>query len=248
MANLRRRLLAEAAGTAWVVFIGCGSMVLAGHFSAQGLSPAGVSLAFGLGYMAIAYVISPVSGAHMNPAVTVGFTVAQRFPVRDLVPYLVAQVLGAALGASLLAYVASGRPGFDLATAEFGANGYGDHSPFDYRLSAVAALEFAMSFALVAVHLLAATRRFSRVVAPLVVGSCIAVIYLVALPVTNGSANPARATGPALLVGGWALDQLWIFWAAPMAAAVLAGLVFTRIRSQPRDSRSQDLGPCPEVR
>ncbi|TKC89631.1 aquaporin Z [Trinickia terrae] len=235
MSNLRRRLLAEAAGSAWVVLIGCGSMVLSANFGAQGLGLLGVSLAFGLGFTSMAYAIWPISGAHMNPAVTVGFAVAQRFSIRELVPYLAAQVVGAALGAWLLAYIAGGRPGFELAAAEFGANGYGDHSPFDYRLHAAAALEFAMSFALVMVHLLVSGLRVSRVIAPPAVGACITLIYLVSLPVTNGSANPARSTGPALLVGGWALDQLWMFWAAPMAAAILAGLLYPLFQGNPRE-------------
>ena len=234
MSNLRGRLLAEAVGTAWLVFIGCGSMVLVANFSAQGVDPVGVSFAFGLGYATMAYVIAPVSGAHMNPAVTVGFAVAQRLPIRALIPYFVAQVVGAALGAWPLAYVAGGRPGFDLVGAEFAANGYGEHSPFDYRLASVAVLEFAMSFALVIIHLQVSDWRFSRVIAPIAVGSCIALLYLVSLPVANGSANPARSTGVALVVGGWALDQLWLFWAAPMSAAVLAGLLFTRLQRHPR--------------
>jgi len=240
MSRLRRRLVAEAAGTAWVVFIGCGSMVLSANFCAQGLGLLGVSLAFGLSFTAMAYAIWPVSGAHMNPAVTVGFAVAQRFSIRELVPYLAAQVVGATFGAWLLAYIAGGRPGFNLAAAEFGVNGYGDHSPFDYRLHAAAALEFAMSFALVTVNLLVSGRRVSRVIGPPTIGTCIALIYLVSLPVTNGAANPARSTGPALLVGGWALDQLWLFWAAPMAAAILAGLLFPLVQRGSRTAGAPD--------
>jgi aquaporin Z len=234
MSNLRRRLLAEAAGTAWVVFVGCGSMVLSANFGVHGLGFLGEALAFGLGFTTMAYAIWSVSGAHMNPAVTVGFAVAQRISVRELVPYLIAQVVGATLGVRLLAYIAAGRPGFVLAAAEFGANGYGAHSPFDYQLHAAAALEFAMSFVLVMVSLLVSGLRVSRVIAPLAIGSCIALIYLVSLPVTNGSVNPARSTGAALLVGGWALDQLWLFWAAPMAAAILAGLLFPLLQAESR--------------
>jgi aquaporin Z len=234
MSNLGKRLLAEAAGTAWLVFIGCGSMVLSAGTGMQGVGLLGVSLAFGLSFTTMAYAIGPVSGAHMNPAVTVGFAIAQRFSIRDLVPYIAAQVVGAALGAWLLAYVAGGRPGFDLAAVDFGVNGYGDHSPFDYRLHAAAASEFVMSFVLVMVNLMVSGRKVSRVIAPAAVGSCVALIYLVSIPVTNGAANPARSTGPALFVGGWALDQLWLFWAAPMAAAVLAGLLFPRVKGRPR--------------
>jgi aquaporin Z len=193
----------------------------------QGYSTLEVSLAFGLALAVAHYTFGGISGGHFNPAVTVGFAVAQRFPVRDLVPYIAAQILGAIAGAALLAYVASGRPGFDLAASEFGASGYGDHSPGDYQLHSALVMELALSFAFVTVSLMAARRRCSKSLAPLVNGACLMLAYLVSIPITNGSINPARSTGQALFVGDWALDQLWLFWAAPMLGGVAAGVTFS---------------------
>ncbi|WJF90676.1 aquaporin Z [Paraburkholderia bonniea] len=228
MVRLGRRLLIEGVGTGWIVFIGCGSVVLNAGSILQGRSVLDVSLAFGLALMTVTYAFGRYSGGHFNPAVTVGFTVAQRFPVRDMVPYIAAQILGAVAGAALLAYVASGRPGFDLSASEFGANGYGEHSPGDYRLRSALVLELMMSFVFVTVCLMMARRKISRSVAPLVSSACMMLIYFVTIPVTNASINPARSTGPALFVGDWALDQLWLFWAAPMVGGVLAGMLYQR--------------------
>ncbi|CAB3750701.1 aquaporin Z [Paraburkholderia solisilvae] len=226
MASLGKRLVVEGAGTAWVVFVGCGSAVLNAGAVQQGWGVLEVPFAFGLALTTAMAVLGRVSGAHFNPAVTVGFATAQRFPVRDLLPYIAAQLIGALVGAALLAYVASGRPGFELSSSTFGANGYDDHSPSDYRLHAALAVEFAMSFVFVFVHLAMSTRKASASFAPLVVGACFALIYLIATPVTNASVNPARSTAVALFVGDWALDQLWLFWAAPMAGGLLAGLAY----------------------
>jgi aquaporin Z len=226
MASLGKRLVVEGAGTAWLVFVGCGSAVLNAGAVQQGWGVLEVPFAFGLALTTASAVLGRISGAHFNPAVTVGFATAQRFPVRDLLPYIAAQLIGALLGAALLAYVASGRPGFDLTSSAFGANGYDDHSPFDYRLRAALSVEFAMSFVFVFVNLTMAARNKRASFAPFVIGACFTLIYLIATPVTNASVNPARSTAVALFVGDWALDQLWLFWAAPMAGGLLAGLAY----------------------
>lgn len=236
MVTLARRLAVEGAGTAWVVFIGCGSIVLNAG-APQGYNVLEVALAFGLALATATYTLGRLSGAHFNPVVTVGYAVANRFPIRDLVPYISAQILGAVLGTALLAYVASGRPGFDIAASEFGANGFGDHSPSDYQFQSALAIELVMSFAFVMANLMITRKSVSRSVKPLVKGACFALIYLVALPVTNASVNPARSTGPALFVGDWALDQLWLFWAAPMTGGIVAGACYAFLWGKPRAGR-----------
>jgi aquaporin Z len=202
----------------------------------QGWGVLEVPFAFGLALATAMAVFGRISGAHFNPAVSVGFATAQRFTVRDLLPYIGAQLAGAVAGAALLVYVASGRPGFELAASAFGANGYDDHSPADYRLHAAFAIEFAMSFVFVFVSLAMSTRK-SSAFAPLVTGACFMLVYLIATPVTNASINPARSTGVALFVGDWALDQLWLFWAAPMAGGVLAGLAWPALCREQPDAR-----------
>lgn len=242
MVSLAKRLTVEGAGTAWLVFIGCGSIVLNASSAQQAYSGLEISLAFGLALTTATYALGRLSGAHFNPAVTIGFAAANRFPIRDLVPYIAAQILGAVAGAGVLAYVASGRPGFDLSAAEFGANGFGEHSPSDYLFHSAFLLELVMSFAFVMANLTVSRTGASRSVAPLMKGACFGVIYLVALPVTNASINPARSTGPALMVGDWALDQLWLFWAAPMAGGILAGVSYSILwgKSRRRLSRSPE--------
>ncbi|MEC5408280.1 aquaporin Z [Paraburkholderia sp. MPAMCS5] len=227
MAVLGKRLLVEGVGTAWLVFIGCGSIVLNAGAVQQGYGVLEVSLAFGLAQATASYWFGETSGAHFNPAVTVAFTAAQRFPVKDLLPYIAAQILGAVAAAALLVYVASGRPGFDMSASEFAANGFGDHSPSDYQLHSALVIEFVLSFAFVMASLVVATRYKRAAAAPVVVGGCLALAYLVSMPVTNGSVNPARSTAQALFVGDWALDQLWLFWAAPMSGGVVAGFLFS---------------------
>jgi aquaporin Z len=227
MAVLGKRLLVEGAGTAWLVFVGCGSIVLNAGVTPQGDGVLEVALAFGLALATATYVLGRFSGAHFNPAVTIAFAVAQRFPIRDLLPYIAVQILGAIVGTALLAYVASGRPGFELAASEFGANGFGDHSPSDYQFHSALAIEILMSFTFVMARLLMSRRRDLRSIEPLVVGLCLTVAYMVSIPVTNGSINPARSTGAALFVGDWALDQLWLFWAAPMLGGIAAGGLFS---------------------
>ncbi|NML30601.1 aquaporin Z [Paraburkholderia antibiotica] len=236
MVALGKRLWCEGVGTAWLVFIGCGSTVLDTSGILQGGSALEMSLAFGLALITASYAFGKVSGAHFNPAVTVGFTVANRFPVRDLLPYIAAQILGAIVAAALLAYIASGRPGFDLAASEFAANGFGDHSPADYPLHSALVLEFVLSFAFVAACLLPIDRKELAPVAPFIVGCCLILVYLVSIPVTNGSVNPARSTAQALFVGNWALDQLWLFWAAPLAGAIAAGGLFSFLNGHPDPS------------
>jgi aquaporin Z len=227
MDALGKRLLVEGVGTAWLVFVGCGSIVLNVGAVQQAGGVLEVALAFGLALATATYCFGGVSGGHFNPAVTVGFTVAQRFPVRDLLPYIASQILGAIAAAALLLYVAGGRPGFDLGASEFAANGFGDHSPADYQMHSALAIEFVLSFGFVTASLLIARRQDMASIAPLVVGACLVLVYLVSIPVTNGSVNPARSTAQALLVGDWALDQLWLFWAAPLSGGVMAGVLFS---------------------
>lgn len=227
MVALGKRLLVEGVGTAWLVFVGCGSIVLTTSAVQQGYGVLEESLAFGLALATACYSLGTSSGAHFNPAVTVGFAVAQRFPVKDLVPYIAAQILGALVAAALLVYLASGRPGFDLAASEFAANGFGDHSPADYQMHSALVIEFVLTFAFVMITLSMARKENAAFIAPLVIGTCLMLVYLVSIPVTNGSINPARSTAQALFVGDWALDQLWLFWAAPMSGGVAAGMVFS---------------------
>jgi aquaporin Z len=224
--HLTKRLGAEIFGTFWLVLGGCGSAVLAAAFPHVGIGLAGVSLAFGLTVLTMAYAIGHVSGCHLNPAVSIGLAVAGRFPVRDLVPYIVAQVVGATLGAWVLSLIATGAPGFDLVASGFAANGFGEHSPGQYTMLAALVCEVVMTFFFLFVILGATDDRAPKGFAPIAIGLCLTLIHLISIPVTNTSVNPARSTGPALFVGGWALDQLWLFWIAPIAGAIVAGLVY----------------------
>ncbi|NPT35985.1 aquaporin Z [Paraburkholderia xenovorans] len=233
MVALGKRLLVESAGTAWLVFIGCGSIVLNVGAIQQAGGVLEAALAFGLALATASYCVGSLSGGHFNPAVTVGFTVAQRFPVRDLLPYIASQIFGAIVAAALLLYVAGGRPGFDLHATEFAANGFGDHSPADYQMHSALAIEFVLSFCFVMATLVISRRHDMEPIAPLVVGACLVLVYLVSIPVTNGSVNPARSTAQALFVGDWALDQLWLFWAAPLSGGVIAGALFSFLHGKP---------------
>jgi aquaporin Z len=216
--------MAELIGTAWLVLGGCGSAVLAAAYPGLGIGFAGVALAFGLTVLTMAFAIGHISGCHLNPAVSVGLTVAGRFPARDLLPYIVAQVLGALLGATVLYLIATGKPGFDL--GNFATNGYGERSPGQYSLGAAFICETAMTFAFLFVILGATDARAPGKFAPIAIGLCLTLIHLVSIPVTNTSVNPARSTAPALFVGGGAVDQLWLFWVAPIVGAALAGVVY----------------------
>jgi aquaporin Z len=218
-----RKLVAEFFGTAWLVLGGCGSAVLAAKFPEVGIGLVGVALAFGLTVLTGAYAVGHISGAHFNPAVTIGLATAGRFRFAEVPGYIIAQVLGAAAGAGILYAIASGAPGYSL--GGFAANGYGEHSPGHYSLVAAAVSEFALTFFFLWVILGATARRSPAGFAGIPIGLALTLIHLVSIPVTNTSVNPARSTSQALFVQGWALDQLWLFWAAPIAGAVVAGLV-----------------------
>jgi aquaporin Z len=223
MAN---RLTAEFLGTAWLVFGGCGSAVLAAAFPNVGIGLLGVSFAFGLTVLTMAYAVGHISGCHLNPAVSLGAWAGNRFPAADLIPYIVAQVLGAIIGAWVLYVIASGKEGFDLVQSGFAANGYGAHSPGGYTLMAALVAEIVLTYMFLLIILGATDRRVPTGFAPIGIGLGLTLIHLISIPVTNTSVNPARSTGPALFVGGWALAQLWMFWVAPIAGALLAGLTY----------------------
>ena len=225
METLRRRLFAEGLGTFWLVLGGCGSAVLAATFPHVGIGFLGVALAFGLTVVTMAYAVGHISGGHFNPAVTLGLVAAGRTPTADAPDYVIAKVVGAIAAAAVLASIAAGKPGFDLVASGFAANGYGEHSPGGYALGAALVAEFVMTFFFLLVILGATHRRAPAGFGPLAIGLALTLIHLVSIPVTNTSVNPARSTGPALFVGGWALEQLWLFWVAPVAGAVVAGLV-----------------------
>jgi aquaporin Z len=218
------KLSAELIGTFWLVLGGCGSAVLAAAFPEVGIGLTGVSLAFGLTVLTGAYAFGPISGGHFNPAVSFGLWAGGRFPASQLVPYIVAQVIGAILAAGVLYLIASGKAGFEL-SAGFASNGYGEHSPGNYGFGAAAITELVMTFMFLIVILGATHKRASAGFAGLAIGLCLTLIHLISIPVTNTSVNPARSTGPALFVGGWAVEQLWLFWVAPIVGAVIAGWV-----------------------
>jgi aquaporin Z len=231
---ISRRATAEFIGTFWLVLGGCGSAVLAAAFPHLGIGFAGVALAFGLTVLTMVYAIGPISGAHLNPAVSIGLYVARRFPASDLVPYIVAQVLGAIAGAGVLYVIASGATGFSL-SGGFAANGYGEHSPGGYSLVAALVCELVMTFMFLMIILGATDKRAPAGFAGIAIGLALTLIHLISIPVTNTSVNPARSTGPALFVGGWALAQLWLFWLAPIAGAILAGFIYPLV-AQPEAS------------
>ncbi|MGF6752762.1 aquaporin Z [Paraburkholderia sp. GAS42] len=240
--HLSRRIAAETFGTFWLVLGGCGSAVLAASLAGPeqglGIGYVGVSLAFGLTVLTMAYAIGHISGCHLNPAVSIGLTVAGRFPARDLVPYIVAQVIGAVLGAFVLSLIASGKPGFDLVAGGFASNGYDARSPGHYSMLAAFICEVVMTGFFLFVILGATDRRAPAGFAPIAIGLCLTLIHLISIPVTNTSVNPARSTGPALFVGGGAVDQLWLFWIAPVLGAVIAGLVYPVIAREREAARS----------
>jgi aquaporin Z len=218
------KLAAEFLGTFWLVLGGCGSAVLAAAFPELGIGFAGVSLAFGLTVLTGAYALGPISGGHFNPAVSLGLWAGGRFPAAQLLPYIIAQVIGAVVAAGVLYLIASGKAGFSLAGG-FASNGFGEHSPGNYSFGAAAITEVVMTFMFLVVILGATHKRAPVGFAGLAIGLALTLIHLISIPVTNTSVNPARSTGPALFVGGWALQQLWLFWVAPIAGAVAAGFV-----------------------
>ena len=229
--SLSQRMTAEFLGTLWLVLGGCGSAVLAAAFPEVGIGLLGVSFAFGLSVLTMAYAVGHVSGGHFNPAVTVGLCTARRFLGRDVIPYVLAQLAGAIAGAGILYVVASGKAGFDL-SAGFAANGYGAYSPGGYSLTAGLVAELVMTFFFLIVILGATNKRAPQAMAGVAIGLALTLIHLVTIPVTNTSVNPARSTGPALFVGGWAIRQLWLFWLAPIAGAALAGLAYRFIAEE----------------
>ena len=222
---LPRRFIAELLGTFWLVLGGCGSAVLAAKFPEVGIGLVGVSLAFGLTVLTMAFAIGHISGCHLNPAVTIGLWAGGRVPIGDVLPYIVAQVLGAIVAAWILVQIGSGN-GTDVIAGGLASNGYGDHSPGHYSLNAALLTEVVMTLFFLIVILGATDNRAPAGFAPIAIGLALTLIHLISIPVANTSVNPARSTGPAVMVGGWALQQLWLFWVAPIAGAVIAGVLY----------------------
>jgi aquaporin Z len=223
--TLMKKGAAEFIGTFWLVFGGCGAAVLASKFPETGIGFLGIALAFGLSVLTMCYAVGHISGGHFNPAITLGMFTARRIPAADVAPYMIAQVLGAIVGAGVLYVIASGKAGFNVAEG-FASNGYGAHSPGGYSLLACLVAEIVLTFMFLMVVLGVTDRRAPHGFAPLSIGLALTLVHLVSIPVTNASVNPARSTGPALFAGGWALSQLWLFWLAPLIGAVLAGLIY----------------------
>jgi aquaporin Z len=218
-------LIAEFIGTFWLVIGGCGSAVLAAAFPQVGIGLLGVSLAFGLTVLTMAFAVGHISGCHLNPAVSIGLWAGGRFPARDLVPYVLAQVLGGLGGAAVLYFIAGGKAGFDV-SAGFASNGYGAHSPGGYSLGAAFLCEVVMTFMFLLVIHGSTDKRAPTGLAPVAIGLCLTLIHLISIPVTNTSVNPARSTGVALIAGGWAVQQLWLFWIAPVIGGLLGGAAY----------------------
>jgi aquaporin Z len=233
---------AEFIGTFWLVFGGCGSAVLAAAFPQLGIGFTGVSLAFGLTVLTMAYAVGHISGGHFNPAVTIGLFTAKRIPANDIFAYLIAQVLGATVAAAVLYVIASGKAGFSL-SGGFASNGYGAHSPGGYSLAAALVTEVVLTFFFLMIILGATSKRAPVGFAPIAIGLALTLIHLISIPVTNTSVNPARSTGQALIVGDWALAQLWLFWVAPIVGAALAGLVHPLLEGTPEPKRENAASP-----
>jgi aquaporin Z len=233
MVALSKRLFAEAFGTFWLVFGGCGSAVLAAAFPDVGIGLLGVSLAFGLTVLTMAYSIGHISGCHLNPAVTIGLWSGGRFPARDIAPYIIAQLIGAVIAAFVLLHVASGQPDFVLAANGLAINGFGPLSPGGFSLESGLIIEFVLTFGFLMVIMGSTDTRAPSGFAPIAIGLALTLIHLISIPVTNTSVNPARSTGPALLVGGLAIQQLWLFWLAPIAGALVAGGTYRWLATEP---------------
>jgi len=227
---MSKRLGAEFIGTFWLVLGGCGSAVLAAAFPNVGIGLHGVALAFGLNVLTMAFAIGHISGCHLNPAVSIGLFAGGRFPAKDLAPYIMAQVLGGIAGAAVLFMIASGKPGFDLA-AGFASNGYGEHSPGGYSLAAGLLTEIVMTMMFLFIIMGATDKRAPQGFAPIAIGLGLTLIHLISIPVTNTSVNPARSTGVAVFVGGWAISQLWLFWVAPIIGAIAGGGIYRLLGS-----------------
>ena len=229
--SLGRRLAAEFIGTFWLVFGGCGAAVLGARLP-TGIGALGVALAFGLTVVTMAYAVGHLSGGHFNPAVTLGLWLGRRMPARDVIPYMITQVVAAIAAAAVLLAVASGRPGFSIKKDGLAANGYGPHSPDKYGMGAAFLVEALLTLVFVLVILGVTDRRAPAGLGPLAIGLALTLIHLISIPVTNTSVNPARSTGPALMVGGWAVGQLWLFWLAPLLGAAIAGIVYKSITGE----------------
>lgn len=239
-----QRLSAELFGTFWLVFGGCGSAVLAASFPELGIGFVGVSLAFGLTVLTMAYAVGHISGGHFNPAVTAGLWAAGRFSTAWIVPYILAQVAGAILAAGVIYVIASGAPGFDLAGG-FASNGFAEHSPGGYSMQSAIVAEVVLTFFFLLIILGATDRLAPAGFAPIAIGLALTLIHLISIPVTNTSVNPARSTGPALFVGGWAVAQLWLFWVAPIAGGVVGGLIYRMLLSSGESEKA--VGTSPKV-
>jgi aquaporin Z len=237
---LSKRALAEFFGTFWLVFGGCGSAVLAAAFPGLGIGFVGVSLAFGLTVLTMAFAIGHVSGCHLNPAVSVGLVVGKRFPASELIPYIVAQVAGAIMASGVLYIIASGKADFSLAGG-FASNGFGEHSPGGYSLLACFVAEVVLTCFFLLVILGSTDERAPKGFAPIAIGLCLTLIHLISIPVTNTSVNPARSTGPALFVHGWALSQLWLFWVAPILGAIIGGFISTAFFAAPQPTLREEM-------
>jgi aquaporin Z len=241
---LSKRALAEFFGTFWLVFGGCGSAVLAASFEPAGpplpggthlgIAFVGVAFAFGLTVLTMAFAIGHISGCHLNPAVSIGLVVGKRFPASELLPYIVAQVVGAIVAAGVLDIIARGREGFSLAGG-FASNGFGEHSPGGYSLLSCFLIEVVLTCFFVLVILGSTDERAPKGFAPIAIGLCLTLIHLISIPVTNTSVNPARSTGPALFVGGWAIGQLWLFWVAPILGAIIGGIISNTFFAAPQE-------------
>lgn len=229
-----KKYLAELVGTFWLVLGGCGSAVLSAAFPDVGIGLLGVALAFGLTVLTMAFAVGHISGGHFNPAVSVGLWAARRFPVQDLLPYIVAQVVGGIAAGGVLYLIASGQAGFDV-TAGFASNGYGEHSPGGYSLLAALVTEVVMTMIFLFVIIGSTDRRVPVGFAPIAIGLCLTLIHLISIPVTNTSVNPARSTGVAVFAGGWAVEQLWLFWLAPIVGGLLGALLYRYIGGEPDD-------------
>lgn len=244
--SLGKRVTAEFLGTFWLVFVGCGSAVLSAAFPGLGIGFIGVAFAFGLTLLTMAYALGHISGCHLNPAVSIGLAVGRRFAASDLIAYTVAQVAGAVAGAGVLRIIAAGRAGFDL-NGGFASNGYGVHSPGGYSLSACFIAEFVLTLFFLLIIMGATDDRAPQGFAPIAIGLGLTLIHLVGIPVTNLSVNPARSTGPALIVQGWAINQLWLFWVAPILGGTIGSLLYTTLfgftRKTPHTSKSTSAMP-----
>ena len=226
--SLSKRAIAELIGTFWLVFGGCGSAIFAAAFPQLGIGFYGVALAFGLTVLTMAFAIGHISGCHLNPAVSVGLAVGRRFPAKELLPYIVAQVIGGIAAAAVLYLIASGKAGFEV-SAGFASNGYAEHSPGGYSLLSCLVAEIVLTFFFLMIIMGATDRRAPAGFAPIAIGLGLTLIHLIGIPVTNLSVNPARSTGPAIFVGGWAVAQLWLFWVAPIIGGVLGGALYAGI-------------------